>query len=180
VDDVAILVGMLMSALLFRPPPPVGPPGSRSGGLDQVALCGVLVSCLRRHPVLELTSADRDHVLRGLLQVTASIFTAMAQSPAYVRPVGACVCRPADASSVVIAHLGPTAAAWSHGVSAPPAVLIPIVACRSEGVADAVGATALDLVDHLLNVGLFSLPTDSLLGSQDGASVSSPESACPG
>jgi hypothetical protein len=28
-------------------------------------------------------------------------------------------------------------------------------------------------VDHLLNVGLFSLPTDSLLGSQDGASLSS-------
>ena len=46
--------------------------------------------------------------------------------------------------------------------------------------ADAIGATALDLVDHLLNVGLFSLPTDSLLGSQDGASMSSAGSAFPG
>jgi hypothetical protein len=59
----------------------VGGAGSK-GSLDQVALCGVLVSCLRRHPVLELTSADRDHVLRGLLQVTASIFTAMAHNTA--------------------------------------------------------------------------------------------------
>ena len=41
-------------------------------------LCKVLMKCLKSHPVLELTSADRDHVLRGLLQVTAAILTTLA------------------------------------------------------------------------------------------------------
>ena len=59
--------------------------------LQPQQLCEVFMDCLIRHPVLELTSADRDLVLRGLLQVTASILTAMSQSVsrwgAIVRPV---------------------------------------------------------------------------------------------
>jgi hypothetical protein len=58
---------------------PFGVPGEAAPSED-VNLANVLVECLKRHPVLELTSADRDHVLRGLLQVTASIFSTMATS----------------------------------------------------------------------------------------------------
>ena len=106
---------------------------------DAASLCLILVRALRRHPILEITEDDQDHVLRGLLKVTASLL---------------------GKSGVAIENNQPSAVAQST-----PSGEIPTMSRQSsfDGLesdqADALRKESITLVKQLFEVGLFAVPS---------------------